>query len=195
MSRASFLGEAVVHKRRRLIVGAAIAAFTIWVVVELVLAGRGLPGMPPASSPMILQGGEVRGSNHVIATRSWRFAYDRGELSPDGTSGTLDGIHDGIVYRKGKPYLRIDAQHVSVNLQTLDFTAVGLVHVQMLADPYDRSFDTDYVTWTNNAKLLQMTHPSYLHVGGQTLKIGSISVDFDKNEVHLGKIEGSVAIP
>lgn len=185
----------MLRKRRRLILGALIGGFTVWIVVELILAGRGLPGMPPSSAPIILQGGEVRGGNHVIATRSWRFAYVRAELSPDGTMGTLDGVHDGVIYREGRPYLRIDARHISLNVQTLDFTATGAVHIQMLDDPYARSFDTDYVAWTNNAKLLQMTHTSYLHVGGQTVKIGSISVDFGTNQVHLGRIEGSVAIP
>ncbi len=183
------------RRHRRLILGTAIGALTVYVVVELILAGKGLPVMPPTGAPIMLREGEVRGSNHVVASRSWRFSYDRGQLSPDYATGTLDGVHDGIVYRKGKPYLRLDARHVSLNAQTLDFTAVGMVHIQMLDDPYHRSFDTDYVEWSNNAKLLQMIHPSYLHVGGQTLKISSISVDFDKNEVHLGKIEGSVNFP
>jgi hypothetical protein len=185
----------VLRKRWRLGAGIAIGALAIWITVELILAGRDIPALPPAGAPYVLQGGEVRGSNHVVATRSWRFSYDRGQFSPDFTTGTLDGVHDGIIYRNGKPYLRVDARHVSINAQTLDFTAVGLVHIQMLDDPYDRSFDTDYVAWTNNAQLLQMPHPSFLHVGGQTIRIKSITVDFVKHEVHFRRIEGSVGIP
>jgi hypothetical protein len=183
-----------VRKYRRALIVAAALALLLYVGIEIDLAGRGTPPLPPSSAPLILRGGMVRGTNHTIKTRSWSFTYDHGQLSPDGTAGTLDGVRDGIVYRKGKPYLRIDARHVSVNALTLDFTAIGLVHVQMLQDRYHRSFDTDDVAWTNNAKLLQMPHTSYLHVGGQTLRIGSITVNFSTNEVHLHGIQGTVGI-
>jgi hypothetical protein len=183
------------RKRWRWIGGIALGALVVYAIVEMVLAGFGAPGPPNENAPIVLQGGQVRGNNHKVATRSWSLSYDRGEFSPDGVVGTLEGVHDGVVYRKGKPYVEIDARRVTLNTQTLDFTAVGRVHIRMLGDRYQRSFDTDYVTWTNDAKMLSMSHPSYLHVGGQTLKISSITVDFDKNHVHLGSIEGSVGIP
>ncbi len=182
-------------KRLRWALIAAGCAFLAYVIVEIVLAGRGPSPTPPANAPIVLRGGEVRGGSHTVATHSWSLSYDRGEFSSDGITGTLDGVHDGIVYRKGKPYIAIDARHVALNTQTLDFTAIGRVHIRMLKDPYRRSFDTDYVTWTNDAKLLSMEHPSFLHVGGQTLRIRTITIDFDKNEVRLGALDGSVGIP
>jgi hypothetical protein len=181
-------------RRRQLLIGACVG-FGIFLVVGIVLAGLGELPNPPNSAPIVLEGGNVRGNNHMVASRSWSLSYDRGEFSPDGTTGTLDGVHNGIIYRKGKPYVEIAARHIALNTQTLDFTAVGLVHIQMLDDPMQRSFDTDYVAWTNDAKLLRMDHPSFLHVGGQTLKIRTIAIDFDKNEVHLGHIDGAVGIP
>lgn len=183
------------RRRWRLLAGIASVALVVWVAVEIVLAGRGILPVPPSGQPILLQGGRVQGGNHVVSSRSWRFAYDRGEFSADGTTGTLDGIHDGIVFRKGRPYLRLDAQHVSLNVTTLDFTAIGLVHIAMIDDPANRSFDTDEVEWTNYAKMLRMRHRSYVHVGGQTLTIESISVDFDKKEVRLGRIEGAIGVP
>lgn len=168
-------------------------ALAIYVIVEIVLAGRGELPNPPSSSPVILHGGVVLANNH-LQSRSWSFSYTRAELSPDDITGTIDGVRNGTVYRKGKPYLSISAHRISINTQSLDFTATGKVHIEMLNDPLDRAFDTDLVTWTNYAKLLRMDHPSYLHVGGQTLRIDSIVVDFDKNEVHLGHINGSVGI-
>lgn len=179
--------------RRVLLAGAA--ALGLYLIVGIILAGRGELPNPPSSEPIVLHGGRARGNNHTIASRSWSLSYDRGEFSSDDTTGTLQGVHDGIVYRKGKPYLEISARRVSLNTQTLDFTAVGLVHIEMLNDTSHRSFDTDFVSWTNDAKLLRMDHPSYMHVGGQTLKIRSIAIDFDKNEVHFGKIDGSVGFP
>ena len=183
------------RKRWRIIFIVAGSALLLYVVVGLVLAGRDELPIPPSNAPIILQGGNVRGGNHTISSRSWTLSYDRGQFSPDGVIGTLDGVHDGVIYRKGKPYIRLDARHVALNAQTLDFTATGRVHIQMLDDPFDRSFDTDNVSWTNDAKQLQMQHTSYLHVGGETLKIASINIDFSKNQVHLGQINGSVGIP
>ena len=182
-------------RRWRLVAIVAGSALAIYLVVGIILAGMNLPQTPPANGPIVLRGGNVRGGSHTISTHAWTLSYDRGEFSSDGTIGTLDGVHDGIIYKNGKPYVEIDARHVALNTETLDFTAIGKVHIQMLHDLYQRSFDTDYVTWTNDAKLLNMIHASYLHVGGETLKISTISVDFTKNEIHLGRIDGAVRIP
>jgi hypothetical protein len=166
--------------------------FFVYVVVEIVLAGKGTPPVPPGQPPVVLRGGHVL--NNHITTKSWSFDYDRARLAPDGLSGTVDGVRNGIVFKKGKPYLRISAKHIQLNISTLDFTAIGKVHVERIDDPERRAFDTDLVTWTNDAKELHMAHPSYIHSGGQTLKIGSITVDFDDNTVHLGKVSGGVEI-
>jgi hypothetical protein len=176
---------------RRLGIGVGVL-FLAYVVVEIVLAGRGTPPIPPAQSPIELHGGHVL--NNHISTRSWSFDYDHARLSSDGMSGSVDGVRNGIVFKKGKPYLRISAQHVRLNIQSLDFTAVGKVHVERIDDPQRRAFDTDLVTWTNDAKILRMDHPSYVHSGGHTLRIDGISVNFDDNTIHLGKLGGSVNV-
>jgi hypothetical protein len=182
-------GRKLLWRRLGIVAG---ALFLAYVVVEVVLAGRGTPPLPPGQSPIDLHGGHVM--NTHISTKSWSFDYDRAHLSPDGMSGTVDGVRNGIVFRKGKPYLRISAQHVRLNIQSLDFTAVGKVHIERINDPQRRAFDTDLVTWTNDAKLLRMTHPSYIHSGDQTLRIDGITVDFDANSIHLGKLSGAVNI-
>ncbi|MGC1382001.1 MAG: hypothetical protein WA814_13380 [Candidatus Baltobacteraceae bacterium] len=176
---------------RRLGIAAGVLVL-VYVVVEVILAGGGTPPLPPAQVPIDLKGGHVM--NNHIATKSWSFDYDRARLSPDGMSGSVDGVRNGIVFRKGKPYLRVSAEHVRLNVGTLDFTAVGKVHIERIDDPEHRSFDTDLVTWTNDAKLLRMQHPSYIHTGGQTMRIDGITVDFDDNTVHLGKLSGRVDV-
>jgi hypothetical protein len=170
----------------------ACALAVVWVVVEVVLAGGGTPPPPPGQVPIDLRGGHVL--NNHISTKSWSFDYDRARLSPDGMSGSVDGVRNGVVFRKGKPYLRISAQHVQLNIQSLDFTAIGKVHIERIDDPQGRAFDTDFVTWTNDAKVMRMTHPSYIHSGGQTLRIDGITVNFDDNTIHLGKLSGSVDV-
>ncbi len=182
-----FSRKRALWKRIALVAG---ILFGVWVVVEVILAGGGTPPLPPSSISMNLRGGHVL--NNRITTKSWSFDYDHAQLSPDGTAGSVDGVRNGIVFRKGKPYLRISAQHVQLDIQTLNFTAIGKVHVEQINDPQKRAFDTDLVTWTNNAKLLHMSHPAYVHTNDQTLKIEGITVDFDANTVHLGKIGGQL---
>lgn len=176
---------------RQIGIGAGVL-FMIYVVVEIVLAGRGTPPLPPGQMPIDLRGGHVM--NNHIATKSWSFDYDHARLSPDGMSGSVDGVRNGIVFRKGKPYLKISARHIQLNIASLDFTAVGKVHIERINDPERRAFDTDLVTWTNDAKVLRMAHPSYVHSGNQVLKINSITVDFDDDSIHLGGINGGVDV-
>lgn len=169
------------------------AALLVYVIVEVILAGRGTPPLPSNQSGITLHGGHVQGNR--ISTKSWSFDYKSAQLSPDGTTGTVDGVRNGIVLRKGKPYLRVSAEHISVDTQSLNFTAIGKVHVVMIGDPQHRSFDTDLVIWTNGAKLLRMDHPSYVHSADQTLKLQNVTINFDTGQIHLGGISGGVQIP
>lgn len=172
----------------------AAVLFVLWVVIEIMLAGRDVPP-PPGAQPITLKGGRVTGNR--VSTRSWTFDYTKAEMSPDGILATLDGVKNGVLYKKGKPYLSIAAQHVSVNTQTFDFTATGDVHIEALhpSDNVQKSFDTDLVQWVNATKMLQLPHPSVFQTNGQTLKVATITVDFNKNEIHLGKINGAVEAP
>ncbi len=172
----------------------ASAVFLIWIVAGILLAGRNPPPTPGAQ-PITLRGGRVTGNR--ISTRSWTFDYTNAQMSPDGVLATLDGVKNGILYKKGKPYLSIAAQHVSLNTQTFDFTATGDVYVRALhpRDGISKSFDTDLVQWVNATKMLELTHPSLFRTGGQTLKVATISVDFNTNQIRLGKITGSVEAP
>jgi hypothetical protein len=172
---------------------AAGAVLLVWIVAEVILAGRGTPPLPNNQSGITLHGGHVQGNR--ISTKSWSFDYKSAQLSPDGTTGSVEGVRDGIVLRKGKPYLRVAAEHITIDTQSLNFTAVGKVHVVKINDPHNRSFDTDLVVWTNATKLLRMDHPSYLHSGDQTLKLSSATINFDTDQIHLGGITGGVQVP
>jgi hypothetical protein len=39
-----------------------------------------------------------------------------------------------------------------------------------------------------------MDHPSYVHSGDQTLKLQSVTINFDTGQIHLGGISGGVKI-
>lgn len=162
-----------------------------WMVLEVILAGRGTPPLPGVTG-ITLKGGHVQGNR--ISSKSWSFDYKDATASADGTTGTVDGVRNGIVLRKGKPYVRISAERISFDTQSLNFTAIGKVHVEKINDPEHRSFDTDLVIWTNGAKMLRMDHPSYVHSGDQTLKLSSVTINFDTDQIHVGGVNGNVEV-
>lgn len=178
-------------KRIGLIAG---AIFIVWMTAGIILSGHDVPP-PPGAQPITLRGGRVTGNR--ISTRSFSFEYTHAQMSPDGTLATLDGVKNGVLFKKGKPYLSLSAQHVSLNTQTFDFTATGDVHIEALnpSDGISKSFDTDLVQWINATKMLELTHPCLFRTNGRTLKVATIAVDFNKDQVHLGKITGTVEAP
>lgn len=167
----------------------------VWLIAGIMLAGNEPGNIPTGTPPVTLRGGRVVG-NH-ISTRSWNFDYKKAQMTPDGLEATVDGVRNGVMYRKGKPYLGLSAEHVSINTQTFDFTAVGDVHINEInpKDHLPKSFDTDLVQWNNAAKNLDLPHPTLFRTGDQILKVASITVDFTTNDVHTGKISGSLEAP
>jgi hypothetical protein len=171
----------------------AAALLLVYVTIEVIIAGRDTPPLPATQSGITLKGGRVTGNR--ITTKSWTFDYESAQLSPDGTIGTVTGVKNGIVFKKGKPYMRVAAESISVDTTSLNFTAIGKVHASLIGDPEKRSFDTDLIVWMNGAKNLTMDHPSYLHTAGQTLQLQTVSIDFNTDKIHLGSIRGNVAMP
>ena len=157
----------------------------------LLLSGRDIPS-PPASAPAILAGGQI--SAHRWKTRSWSLEYDRAQMSADGSYADVDGIHNGVLYRNGKPYLSISAQHVSANTFSDDFTATGRVHIAQLNGAETRTFDTDLITWTNVTKTLVLAHPSIIKSGKGTLTVDNATINFSTGAVHLGRIRGAFSL-
>ncbi|HEY8313751.1 MAG TPA: hypothetical protein VIG51_06215 [Candidatus Baltobacteraceae bacterium] len=174
--------------------GAAVVAFLVFVGAQVYLAGR--ENVPlPGSQPVTLRGGHVNGNR--ISSKSWSFDYVRAQTTPDGSIATVDGVRHGVLYKNGKPYLRVSAQHVQINTSTLDFTATGDVHVEQInpKDRESRSFDTDLVQWTNVTKMLLLPHPSIVRSADQLLHVRTITVDFVKGQIRFGKINGGFHIP
>ncbi|HET9393978.1 MAG TPA: hypothetical protein VFO29_10740 [Candidatus Rubrimentiphilum sp.] len=164
----------------------------IWLIVGVVLAGREPAPPVPGMQPLTLHGGRVTGNR--MSTKSWMFEYKKAEMSSDGTLATVDGVKQGVLYKNGKPYLSVTAEHVSVNTQTFDFTATGDVHVTQMQDAGggSRSFDTDFIQWNNATKALMLPHPSVVRSGGQTLKVTSINVNFRTGEIRFGGLQGGI---
>lgn len=171
------------------------AALVVWLIAGVILAGRGTPPIPASSGTVVLN--SCRTFNTHLRMKTWRFDCKRAELSPDQTVATIYGVRDGILYKKGKPYLRLQAQQVQFNLQTLDFTANGDVHITALqnSDGVKRTFETDFVSWNNASKMLYMPHQSIVKSGDQTLRIANVTVNFTTGQVQVRSIRGGFKAP
>jgi hypothetical protein len=171
----------------------AALAFLALVAYEVFAASKDVPPPPPGQQPVILKRGHVTGNR--ISSKSWSFDYERVQTSPDGSVATIDGVKRGVLYKHGKPYLTLAAQHVTVNTQTFDFTATGQVHIEdARASTERRSFDTDLVQWVNATKMLTLPHTSLIRTGDQVLKVDSITVDFNKTEIRTGPVHGGIIV-
>uniref|UniRef100_E6Q3V2 LPS export ABC transporter periplasmic protein LptC n=1 Tax=mine drainage metagenome TaxID=410659 RepID=E6Q3V2_9ZZZZ len=184
-----FRGKRIGQREIAIAIGTLVG---IWLVGGFIIAGLGPVPEPPGLQPIVLKGGKVRGNR--IATKSWSFDYTRARLSPDGTNGNIQGVRHGIILRKGKPYAELSAEDIEVNTQTLDFTAIGKVHIVRLHDPQKRSFDTDFANWINSIQTLTMPHPSYFHTGGATLKVAKITMNFKTGAVKLSGVSGNILV-
>lgn len=171
---------------------AAGTVVLIWLIVGVVLAGREPPPPLPGTQPLTLHGGRVTGNR--MSTKSWMFEYEKAEMSADGVLASVDGVRQGVLYKNGKPFLSVTAEHVSVNTQTFDFTALGDVHVTQMQENGSarRSFDSDLIQWVNATKMLTLPHPSIVRSGGETLKVASVTVNFTTGEIRFGGIQGGV---
>ena len=167
--------------------------FGVYVVVEIVLAGGGTPPIPPDQAPVVLHGGHVL-NNHIVTTKSWSFDYDHARALARRHERQRRRRAQRHRLSQGKTVPADLGQTRPAQLQSLDFTAVGKVHIERIDDPERRAFDTDLVTWTNDAKMLRMPHPSYVHSGSQRSRIDGITVNFDDNTIHLGKVSGGVIV-
>lgn len=155
----------------------------------VILSGRDLPP-PPGTEPIVLGPGGV--TAHKMSTKSWSLYYDHAQTSPDGSLAEIDGIHNGVFYRKGKPYITISAKHVSVNTLSDDFTATGDVHITQAKGGLPRSFDTDLIVWNNATKLLTLTHPILIKTGDASLTVQNMTFNVQTGDLHIGKIGGKV---
>ncbi|GAC1658458.1 MAG: hypothetical protein NVS9B12_10940 [Vulcanimicrobiaceae bacterium] len=169
----------------------SVVAFGAIVTEGIVLSGQDLPPPPGAQSVVLGAGGITA---HKMSTKSWSLYYDHAQTSPDGSLAEIDGIHNGVFYRKGKPYITISAKHVSVNTLSDDFTATGDVHVRQLKGSLARSFDTDLIIWSNTTKFLTLSHPSVIKTGDATMTVQSATFNVQTGAVHLGTIGGQLKI-
>jgi hypothetical protein len=158
-----------------------------------VYAAGGTDVPPPGNAPQIISKGQVTAFH--IATKSWSFDYDKVVANSDQSVMDLTGIHNGVFYKGGKPYLHMQAQHVTVYMLTKNFVATGPLHIETIDQPRKRTLDTTAAIWDDGGKLLTLAKTTTLTTAGgdPPLVAGKITINVGTGEVHIDQISGHVA--
>jgi lipopolysaccharide export system protein LptC len=171
------------------IVGALVAAIGLgWVAWQTVHAGSDIPAQN-ATSQTQLSGGSA--NDKRIDGKSWSLDYDTATLSPDGSLAEISNVHDGVILRDGKPYMRMTAKHVSANLSYNDFVVSGPVSFVEIGGQR-RQLDTDEAHYSGNDHILRLDHATTIRANGMTFHVAKAEVNFTTGDTKLGRITGTL---
>jgi hypothetical protein len=175
--------------KRLRIAGALIAiALLAWIGWQTIHAGADIPSQRTQAQTK-LSGGSA--NDKRIDGKSWSLDYDNATLSPDGSLAEIDNVHDGVILRDGKPYMRMTAKHVSANLSANDFVVTGPVSFNEIGGQR-RQLNTDEAHYEGNAHTLYLDHPTMIRASGMSFRVVKAEVDFTTGDTKLGRITGSL---
>ena len=165
----------------------ALAALA-WIGYETMHAGVDIPP-PNAGQVTRLTGGSA--SDKRLDGKSWSLDYQSATMSQDGSVAEIEGIRDGVIRRDGKPYMRVRAQHVSVNLAINDFTVTGPVTFTEIGGQ-GRTLVTDGAHYVGATHTLDLPHRTTIRSGALHLIVAHATVNFATGATTLGRIVGTM---
>ena len=112
-------------------------------------------------------------------------------MSPDGSVAEIDNVHDGVILRDGRPYMRMMAKHVSANLTANDFVVTGPVSFTEIGGQHRELF-TDQAHYAGNTHVLYLDHPTTIHAASMSFRVAKAVVNFTTGETKLGRITGTL---
>lgn len=175
-------------KRPALILGGALAAY---VAYGIWMAGRGEMLLPPSNSPVIFKTGTALGQR--LTGRSWTADYERIVTSSDQTNLDLYGVKHAVIYKDGKPYLKVTAERMTVNTVTRDFNATGKLHVETVGKKPMRTFDTETANWNDALQTLTLPDKAKFGTGAALpLLVGSAVFNVKTGELEMHQVAGAV---
>jgi len=168
-----------------------VLAFLAWVGFEIGRAGNDGPQGFAAVPFSELRHGTVSGRR--IDGRAWSLDYDTAKMSANDTQATIAHVHDGLIHRKGKPDVHMQADDVTVNTLTNDLEVHGPV---TFTDPGGngapkRSFTTVGAHYTGFNKRLVLDHQATISEGHTTVTVSKMTIDFATGDATMGRIVGN----
>ncbi len=176
--------------RAGLWITAGVGVLLVLISIMVFTAPTSVPPATPQSNQIELGKGHALGER--LKTHAWSADYDKITTSADQTVVELEGVHDGLIYKDGKPFLRVTAKHLTVNTLTKDFTAAGKLHIERIEGSRFKSFDTDAGTWYDAQKRIVFPHPTLITMrDGTAVRVGKAGVNLNNGHIHLESVAGS----
>ena len=147
------------------------------------------PPEPPLES--YLPDLDLKGINYEVSEkgkRQWGFKADQVVDSKDGNTTRLNGLHDGVYYKDGKPYLRLRSgtavyQHNTKQLYMKDGVQVS--------GPDGLRFDAPSLVWKSDKKMIVCTGPVRLQTAdGWITSNGTLTADLQRQTFKLEQVSG-----
>lgn len=128
------------------------------------------PKTPPAKT-MTLYGSRISGRRD--GRPFWQFDSERVEQGLNGGPSTFYGLHDGVIYRDGKPYLSFDADQARYD------PALEQIHLtgHIVAVFPEGTLVTEGAVWYVRAERLTVEVPVEVDGEGYQLSAGAMEVD------------------
>ncbi len=145
---------------------------------------------PPQQVPLVINGGSAAG--HRMTTPSWTILYDHIEASTDSNLINARGIRDAVIFRKGKPYIHLKADHVEANLANKDFTATGHIHAEQRSNGVVKTFETGTATWTEQSQKLIMPNQIRLKMQQIAIDVRSLVFDVRTGAIKVGSMNAKM---
>lgn len=159
-----------------------------WITWQTIHAGADIPSQR-STSQTHLSGGSA--NDKRLDGKSWSLDYDTATISPDGSLAEIENVHDGIILRDGRPYMRMSAKHVSANLAAGDFVVNGPVSFTEIGGQR-RELYTDQAHYQGNSHTLYLDHPTTIHAAAMSFHVAKAVVNFTTGETKLGRITGTL---
>src|SRR5664279_2589093 len=166
----------------------AVLGLLIWVGVGIYRAGGDVP--PPSTAQETkLTSGHAEG-RRIDGKPSWSLDYDRIVASADTTIATLYNVRHGIIYKRGKPFMKIVAQQVVVNTLSNDFVVTGPMQLTEIDGLHDRRLTSDAANYSGAMQTLILSHPSKISSDGARVTVATATVNFRSGDMSLGPLVG-----
>jgi len=163
-------------------------AICAWIGYETVRAGNDIPA-PGVAEATHLSGGSA--SDKRIDGKSWSLDYDSATMSADGTTAEIEGIHQGVINRNGKPYMHVQARHITANLAINDFRVVGPVTFTEIGGD-GRTLVTDGAHYIGASHTLELANRVTVRAGPLAVVVDHATIDFSSGDTTLGRIVGTM---
>lgn len=137
---------------------------------------------PATAQPSVVAEGAQRIVVRDTAGRkAWEFAARRIVVSPDKVYCTATDVSRAVVYRDGRPFLKLKAQQVRLNQQTRDLEATGTVDA---SGPDGLTVRTQHATWAHETQRLTCPGDVRATLRGMTITTKAALYDVRAGKLH-----------